>query len=712
MAAFPATERQALLRPLEIRCPTLFKALQFSIPQEKPMTFPKLALSAAVPSLLALAAVATPAAVAQLAQNNVSAATRLASDLGPANASQVINITVHLKPQNEAAFQKTLDALYEPGSPTFHHWLTDADLKRFAPSQQQLQAVRKELESHGLSVVSTDENGFSLRARGTTSNVEQAFNTQLHQFQRNGKTFRANVQNAQLTGAAGSYVSAVSGLESHQVHPLLKRAVNLTTKQAFPSVPLSKVQASGGLSSLITDQILSAPKTFTFTTPGKSLPVGVYYGNVYGANPDLVPDYTPTQVQNIYGLGPAYAAGLNGKGQTVILLEAYGYPNILSDANAFSKLTGLPQLDSSNFNVIYPEGKPTNPNAGILTGWDTEIAMDVQWAHAIAPGAKILVVAAAGQDSEDFQDAISYITNHNLGNSVSDSWEEDTDIVAGPLEQQSFERVLALAAAKGISFQFSTGDSGDEGLGSPAGAAGVPSNAPHATAVGGTAVLNIVGSSSHQTVGWGDTIVYLNTGGVLDPPQPLGLVGGGGGGESLYFAKPSWQKGLPGTGRQTPDISALADPYTGVPIVLTSGGKQTVEVGWGGTSLSSPIFTAIWAIANQKAGHALGQAAPAIAALKAGAVKDVLPLTSPTNVSGTVYDAKGSTFYSPSALFSGVLYGNTGFISAVWDLGGGTDVDFGFGIDSSLTVGTGWDNATGFGTVAGLPFINAVAQLK
>lgn len=670
------------------------------------MSLPKFTL----PSLLALAAVTAPSALAQLTQNNnVSPATRLASDLGPADPSQPINITVHLKPQNEAAFQKTVDALYDPASPTYRHWLTDADLKKFAPPQQQLDAVKKQLESNGLTVLSTDTNGFSIRASGSISNVERAFNTPIHQFQRNGKTFRANVQTAQLSGTAASYVAAVSGLETHQIHPLIKRAINLKTHQPYAVVALSKVEASGGLSSVITNQILSAPQTFTFTTANASLPVGVYYGNVYGANPNLVPDYTPAQLQQIYGLTNAYKQGLNGKGQTIVLLEAYGYPTIEQDANAFSTLAGLPQLNSSNFSIVYPEGKPTDPNAGILTGWDGEIALDVQWAHSIAPGAKVLVVAAAGQDSEDFQDAISYITNHNLGNSVSDSWEEDTDIIAGPLEQNSFDQVLQRAAAKGISFQFSTGDGGDGGLGTPDGAPGVPSNSPHATAVGGTAIVNVVGGSDTETLGWGDTVTYISLGSVVDPPEVLGLVGGGGGGESLYFAKPSWQKSLPGTGRQTPDISALADPYTGVPIVLTVNGKQSLEVGVGGTSLASPIFTAIWAIANQKAGHPAGQAAPTIAALKTG-VADVLPLSSPTNVVGTIVDKNGSTYYSPSALFGGALYGNTGFTSAVWNLGGGNFVDFGFGIDSSLTVSKGWDNATGFGTPNGLAFINAVAK--
>ena len=95
-------------------------------------------------------------------------------------------------------------------------------------------------------------------------------------------------------------------------------------------------------------------------------------------------------------------------------------------------------------------------------------------------------------------------------------------------------------------------------------------------------------------------------------------------------------------------------PYTGVPIVVTSGQQQVLIPGVGGTSLASPIFTAFWAIANQKAGHSLGQAAPTIAGLKTG-LTDVLPLTSPTNVTGTVYDSGGATLYSANDLFAGAV---------------------------------------------------------
>lgn len=376
-------------------------------------------------------------------------------------------------------------------------------------------------------------------------------------------------------------------------------------------------------------------------------------------------------------------------------------------------MTGLPLLNKSNFSVVYPQGKPKDPNAGILVGWNIEIALDIQSAHTIAPGAKIVVVAASGQDSEDFQDAIAYVANHGLGNSISNSYEEDTDLIAGSLEQTSWDQALEVATAKGISVNFSTGDSGDNGLGTPRGAPGVPSVAPHATAVGGTSVLNDVSHpGSTITTAWGDTLTFLAGGSsVFDPPFSIGLIGGGGGGESVFFPKPSWQASLPGKGRQTPDVSALADPYTGVTIVVTVNGQLQLQCCWGGTSLSSPIFTAIWAIADQQAGHPLGQAAPAIAALPYGGIQDVLPTTDSTknNVTGTITDQNGSTTYSASDLFSGFLYGNKGFTSAIWPEDPGDFLDFGFGLDSSLTVRHGWDNATGYGTPYGLGFINAVA---
>jgi subtilase family serine protease len=662
----------------------------------------------AASSVMSLAMLTPPAALAQRIANNVPASVRQASDLGRVNPSEPMTVTVHLQMQNKAGFDKEVDALYDPASPTYHKWLTNADLAKYAPPKEQSDAVRKELESHGLETLSAD--GFSIRARGTAVNVESAFNTQIHQFQLNGKVFSAHVVNARLTGPAGDYVAAVSGLESLQARPTLRRAVNLKTGQPPPTVALSKVEASGGLASIITDKILSPPSSFVFTTPGASLPVGVYYGNVYNQTATVIPDYTPAQLQAQYGLPTAYKAGLDGTGQTIVLLEAYGYPTIEADANAFCKLTGLPSFTSSNFKIIYPQGPPVSPNAGVLAGWDVEIALDVQWAHSIAPGAKIVVVAAAGEDNESLQAAMSYIVTNHLADTINDSWESDQDLFSGPLEEQSFDQILEMAAAKGISFQFSSGDGGDGGLGTPLGAPGVPSNSPHATAVGGTSIVNNINGKGYEPLGWGGSFVGLNSNGVQDPPLELPFFGGSGGGESLYFPKPSWQASLPGTGRQVPDISALADPYTGVPIVLTSQGVQGVQPGWGGTSLASPIITALLAIANQNAGHSLGLLAPYVAGLKPGELVDVLPLSSVTNVTGTIYDSSGATFYSAASLFAGQTYTSTGFTSAVINEGDDTDVAIAFGLDSSLTVTKGWDNVTGWGTPNINTFLKATGQ--
>ena len=677
------------------------------------MTPQRLLRELSIALLIALLAVGGSSAYAQRAETNVPAGIQLSKDLGLADPSAEVNITVYLKLRDKAAFDKAVDALYDPASPTFHKWMTNGDLKLYAPTEHQRQAVREELQKHGLTILATDAIGFTIRAHGTIANVESAFHTELHQFQHDGRVFRANVKNAQLSGEAGNYVSTVAGLESHQVRPLYMRALDPRTQKPYPPVPLSKL-AGSDIPGQSTTTCLTAPQTFTlqYSTP---LPEGVYTGTVYDQS-GLPCVYLPQQLQTALGLNDVYAAGLNGAGQTIVLVEGYGYPTIEKDANTFFKLMGLPLLKKSNFSIVYPEGRPVNPNEGIITGWNGEIALDVQSSHSIAPGANIVVVATNGQDSEDFQNALAYVAQNHLGNSVSNSYEEDLDLIAGPLEQTSWDEAIEVLTAQGLSVNFSTGDGGDNGLGTPLGAPGVPSVAPHATAVGGTSILNDVSHpGSTITTSWGDTFVNLSSGSVvLDPPQAVGLYGGGGGGESVFWSKPSWQAALPGKGRQTPDVSALADPYTGFVIVITSDGQQFLFYGIGGTSLASPIFTAFWAIANEKAGHPLGQAAPAIAALPYGGVQDVLATTDSTrnNVTGVITDQNGSTTYSASDLFSGLLYNNKGFTSAIWPIDAGDFADFGFGLDSSLTVKRGWDNATGFGTPYGLTFINAVTAAE
>jgi subtilase family serine protease len=649
-------------------------------------------------------------AYAQPIENNVPAGIQMSKDLGRVDASTAINITVHLKLNDKAAFDKAVDALYDRNSPTYHHWMTNDDLRQYAPSKAQAEIVRQELQKHGLTILSTDDIGFTIRAHGSVADVESAFQTELHNFAHDGKVYRANVRNARLTGEAGNYVETVAGLESHRVRPMAMRAVNPRTHEAFPSIPLTKVADGAGFPPGSTTDCLAAPETVTL---GSSLPIGTYTGSVYSPNPNLICDYLPYQLEIAYGMPDVYASGYNGAGQSIALVEGYGYPTLEKDANTFAELAGLPRFNSSNFSFVYPEGKP-NPKVGIVSGWNIEIALDIDTAHSIAPGANIVEVITYGQDNEDFQTSIQYIAEKGLANSVSNSYEEDQDLFAGPLEQTSWDDVLEVAAAKGISVNFSSGDGGDGGLGTPIGAPGVPAVAPHATAVGGTSILNdFVHPGQTITTGWGDTWALLESGGsVDDPPSPYGLYGGSGGGESVFWPKPAWESAIPGKGRQVPDVSALADPFTGVPIVITVDGAPQVVYGWGGTSLSCPLFSAIWAIANEVAGAPLGQAAPLIASLPSS-VQDVLPASdaSADNVTGTIQDSTGTHAYSAAQIFGPtLLYSNKQFTSTIWEEDPEDFVDFGFGIDTSLTVKKGWDNSTGWGTPFGLNFINTITS--
>ena len=143
--------------------------------------------------------------------------------------------------------------------------MTGPALVKYAPTAAEIQTVQKELEKHGLTILSVDPDNFSIRAHGTTANLEAAFQTHIHSYSLNGKTFKANVENAHLTGAAGSLVAQVSGLEQHHATPMTKYALNPRTKKPYPHIAISKVKAAqasgGGLSNFITADCLQAPTT-------------------------------------------------------------------------------------------------------------------------------------------------------------------------------------------------------------------------------------------------------------------------------------------------------------------------------------------------------------------------------------------------------------------------------------------------------------------
>ena len=397
-----------------------------------------------------------------------------------------------------------------------------------------------------------------------------------------------------------------------------------------------------------------------------------------------------------------------------MLVDAYGSPTILSDANAFSSMMGLPKLNSSTLQVVYSDGPPiANPYP---TGWPVEISLDVEWAHAIAPKAKLVLVVAPSDDADDLAYALDYAVSHRLGQVISNSYGYP-ESMNGPAVARAFDTVIRQAAAAGLSVDVATGDSGDFGLGTPVGAASIPADSPYATGVGGTS-LGVPSDAGPVESSWGTTETFIgDINGVAVPPDFEGFVQGGGGGESQYLEKPAWQSSLRGTGRLLPDVSAVADPLTGAIIVTpdATGTSSVVEV-VGGTSLSSPVFSAIWALADQAAGRALGQAAPIVARLPASALTDIVPVqASVSNLSGTIGAGSSSTVYTAAGLLDITATQPNGFVGTgvrITSPSVGIDAlfDISFGADSSLLALPGWDDATGFGAPNGLAFVRAAAN--
>jgi subtilase family serine protease len=669
-----------------------------------------------------------PKPAVSLPAHNVPGGAAIGHYEGRVDPGKEMNLTIVLKMHDRAGFDNAVEELYDPASSKYHQWFTDKDFEKYAPTPQEFETVKKELVRQGFTVVSSDPRRLSLRVHGTAAIVEKAFNTELNNYSYKGSIFQANARDAHLAGPADDLIGGVAGIERHRTQPQLSRVLNpVTGKPAFRK-ELSNVKHPESILASFTDTPLTWSSTpISLTTPGASLPTATYTGYQYGAN-GLQPGFTPAQLQEYYGV-PFKQGGVkyDGTGQTIALVDAYGYPDAGSDAGTAAKLFGLTPLTSGDFKELYPEGKPLNPNAGVISGWDGEIALDIQSAHAIAPGAKILLVASSGEDDEDQIASLNWIITGKEASVVSNSWEVvDPELLVGVDEEEAFTTVLEAGAAAGIAIQFSTGDGGDNGFGTPIGTNKIPSNSPYATAVGGTSVLNNPNPNANPWIvtGWGNNEVELYYLGVEDPLEGF-FAGGAGGGESQYFTKPAFQHELPGSWRRVPDVSALADPYTGFMLVLTEGGKQYVEV-YGGTSLASPIFTATWAIAGQYNGSALGQAAPAVSKLKSGEITDVVAPSSKLeadDAAGSITDSKGTHTYNRTTIFTHAtdedaesgdlsLYSQKAFLSAIWPISyQGVDyayVALSFGTDTSLTVTSGWDDVTGWGEPNGSAFIQGV----
>jgi subtilase family serine protease len=658
-------------------------------------------------SLFWLVAAALPAnaATGKYVVSNHPNFVSTAPNLGAEDPSKTIEVSIWLQPHNRAALDALAKDLYNSASPNYRHWINRSDFAtRFAPTAAEATAVKNFFTSNNLKVVKVGPNNFFVRARGTVGDVEKAFQVQLNNYQVAGQTVRANDRDPFITGAAASLVRSVAGLNTSEFqHPMMVRSTSLPTGAPAAAAAHAKSFAAPAAPTLppdfFTTNCFDGVKTETSGQAG-TFPFATFKGNHYFETPTSAGcGYTPQEIYTAYHLNGLYAAGHDGTGQTIAIIDWCGSLTIQQDANAFSAFFGLPPITSSNFTITEV------PTASTCAGPNLEINLDVEWAHAIAPGAKINLVVPPSGSFQDIDQAESYAIVNKLGNVISGSYGAP-EFYVDPTELENGNLLSEIAAVFGIATNFSSDDQGDGmayfGVLTPS----YPAAAPFATAVGGVTLALKPNNTIAWQSGWGENQTLLAQNALIyDPPINFGFVGGAGGGPSSHFAKPSYQKNLGGKFRKTPDISWLADPFTGGVVLITQAGQYPPQAWFtvGGTSLACPMFSALWAIANQEAGAPLGQAAPYLYSMPAGTITDVVPVSSTNNVTDSVRESSTVTNQYNGAAVAGA----TGpFYSALWDYPfiQDTTVVLTFGTDSSLTTRAGWDNVTGMGTPIGKPF--------
>jgi subtilase family serine protease len=397
--------------------------------------------------------------------------------------------------------------------------------------------------------------------------------------------------------------------------------------------------------------------------------------------------YNPAQIQQAYNLPALYSRGITGQGATIVVIDPYGSPTIGSDLRTFDRAEGVPNPPS--LRIIRPAGKVPafNPNNANMVGWASETTLDVEYTHAIAPGARILLVETPGGGKtgtvsmDQIVTAEKYVIRHHLGGVISQSFVA-TEQAIGSAAIRSLRGAYQAAYSAHITVLAGSGDSGATGFGSNQQSyythrvTSWPASDPLVTAVGGTRLnLDASGNRASADTVWNDT--YSRTANQLvngdNGPNPLAA----GGGKSVVFGRPSYQNGVRavvGSHRGVPDISMSAACTGAVNVYQGFGGQPAGWYALCGTSEAAPLFAGIVALADQVAGHPLGLINPAMYKMASGHSRGIVSVRS----------------------------GNT---TVSFRQGGRSHTVHGFGARA------GYNLAAGLGTVNGQYFVPELARL-
>lgn len=590
-----------------------------------------------------------------------------------------ITASVYLADRDAAALTAFAKAVSTPGTAQYHHYLTAAQTKiLFAPTAAEARSVESWASGNGLRVGAVSSGfGAHVQVTGTASAIAHAFGVKFGSYQVGAKKrtqkFWAPEEAASVPASIRGDVLTVTGLDSarHQAKP----------GEALPP-PGQNYFVAPWSSAYYGQKVAAGPFG---TVAGTTTKIPTVNGH---AQPWTVTGYTPAQVRGAYNVG---RSGETGKGVTVAVIDAYTPSTLESDASEYAQWAagqpgGNPALDkpfaNGQFTVVQHPGASTYDDTAATqcgaAGWYGESTLDVESVHGMAPNANVTYIGATDCTDAGLGDAVAYVVNTHAASIVTDSWGE-------PFDQSSlvsvYDQLFQAGAAEGIGFFFSAGDNGyeDPNYEDPTDKVEVdyPDSSPWVTSVGGTSLAIGRHDNYEGETSWGtflNPLTVSSTGksswafAPTDTRDELlnGLYdGASGGGVSTAYAQPWYQKNVVPTSlaetevtstpitfntgtttfgtvtlaynesltrasspmRVTPDVSALADPSTGVAVGETLFGPDTAPgvpgpekfylSRIGGTSVASPIFAGIEADAQQAAGQPIGFANPAIYCLDA-----------------------------------------------------------------------------------------------
>jgi subtilase family serine protease len=535
-----------------------------------------------------------------------------ANDAGDASSRAKMVFSVWLGWRNRDELEQLLAAQQDESSPLHGQWLSPGEFRaRFAPDRSEVEAVKSWLRSQGFSFVDVPRNNLFVAAEGTVAQVESAFAVQEHLYSVEGRLVIGPDRDPRIPSSLAPTVEAVTGLDT---------AFTLATPQHRSPAPPPPTGTSVGPCSHYWGEATSTRYPNPFA-PGEPLPW-------------LICGYTPAQIASAYGIDNLWQRGIDGSGQTIAITGAFFSPTIRQDIRRFSRLFGLPRPEYRE--VVAPGTVHYPRDPADVQSWYIEQSLDVEWAHAVAPHAKIVYVGAAN-DSRGLDLALNEVVDNHLANVISNSWGmPESDASAG--EIRALRSIFEQAEAEGIGIYFASGDGGDnlDLIGKVSG--GFPSSSPLVTSVGGTSLAVDRSGARMWETAWGTTEMNWNGSRWADAYPGYFLYGGGGGVSHVYdqpdyqrfavpFASAYWKGRLR---RAEPDVALVSDPQTGVLFSQTwstpGGGTEQKESWIGGTSLATPIMAGIAALADESAGRPHGFLNPAIYRLRrSGIFSDIRP---------------------------------------------------------------------------------------